>query len=210
MRASSATTTLRRAACSRSAVFASSRQNEASRLGDLVVGNVYVEGADLGGSANGGTHAYLPVNTVIAVGSVDDDEERLPLPDVPHRVNRLGRHHQDFAVVVRLRRLSVDLILERAFEDVDDLLARMLVPHGRRFRGELDAVLDDLASGTLRSCCCRSVRQSPGACSTGASIATPVGSEPTKTARSRPLAPDATRTPSLQQPSSDTRTRASG
>src|SRR5262249_27026885 len=48
--------------------------------------------------------------------------------------------------------------------------------------------------GTLRSCCCRSLRQSPGACWTGALIATPVVSEPTKTARWRPLATDATGT----------------
>jgi hypothetical protein len=81
------------------------------------------------------------------VSSVDEDKKRLPLldeirgefrrvaaADVPQRVNSLSRHHQNFAGAVRLRRLTVDPILERAFEDVDDLLARMLVPDRRRVR----------------------------------------------------------------------------
>src|SRR5262249_34846 len=118
--------------------------NTPTQVVDGIRGNVDMERTDLGGNANGATHAHLPVCTCFRsadVSSVDDDEERLPflddvggelrrLPaaDVLHRVNRLGRHDQRFAGAVRLRRLTVDLILERAFEDVDDLLARMLVP----------------------------------------------------------------------------------
>jgi hypothetical protein len=39
------------------------------------------------------------------------------------------------------------LVLERPFEDVDDLFPRMLVLDGRRLWADVDAVLDDLAPG---------------------------------------------------------------
>src|SRR5262245_53256556 len=87
-------------------------------------------------------------------------EERLPLlddvrrelgghagADVPHRVHGLGRHGQRVAGAGRDRRLTVDVVLKRPLEDVDDLLARVLVPDVRRLRADLDAVLDDFASG---------------------------------------------------------------
>jgi hypothetical protein len=57
----------------------------------------------------------------------------------------LGRD-EDLSCLDCRRLLAVDLILERPFEDVDDLFARMLVPDGRRVGGDVDAVLDDLAS----------------------------------------------------------------
>src|SRR5262245_22451501 len=92
--------------------------------------------------------------------SLDDDEERLALldevggelgavagADVPHRVDGLGRHDQGLAGFVRLRRPAVDRVLERAFEDVDDLLARVHVPDGGSLRAELDPILDQLAPG---------------------------------------------------------------
>jgi hypothetical protein len=72
--------------------------------------------------------------------SLDYHEERLPLfddvrrelgriaaADVPHRVDRFGRDEQGVAG--------------------DDLLARMLVLDGWRFRADVHAVLDDFASG---------------------------------------------------------------
>src|SRR5262245_58562550 len=153
------------------------------------------------------------MHTSLVNSSVDDDEERLPflddvggelrrvpVADVPHRVNRLGRHHQRFTGVVRLRRLPVDLILERAFEDVDDLLARMLVPDRRRFRAELDAVLDHMASwdGEIVLLQIRTP-QSRRLLHWCAHIYPRVVSGPTKAARWGPLPTDATPTPSLRQ-----------
>src|SRR5689334_3968602 len=93
-------------------------------------------------------------------GSLDDREERLPFlddvggelrrvagADVPRRVDRSGRDEQDLARLERHRRLALDPVLQRALEDVDDLLARMRVPAERSARGEVDARLDGLASG---------------------------------------------------------------
>src|SRR5262245_19475051 len=45
--------------------------------------------------------------------------------DVLRRVDRPGRDKQDVAGLKRHRRLAFDLILQRAFEDIDDLFARM-------------------------------------------------------------------------------------
>jgi hypothetical protein len=61
-------------------------------------------------------------------------------------VHRFGRHEQDVTGVQRRRLLTFQVVLQRAFEDVDDLFARMLVPDEGRFRADVDAVLDDLSS----------------------------------------------------------------
>ena len=45
--------------------------------------------------------------------------------DVLRRVDRSGRDEQDVAGLERHRRLALDLILQQAFEDIDDLFARM-------------------------------------------------------------------------------------
>src|SRR5215207_826102 len=66
--------------------------------------------------------------------------------DVLHRVDRSGRDEQDVARLDR-RCFAADLILQRALNDVDDLFARMRVPWGDVSRVEIDAYLDDLASG---------------------------------------------------------------
>jgi hypothetical protein len=71
----------------------------------------------------------------------------LPLADVLHRVRRLGRDEQDVACVEWCGRTAVDPVLERPLGDVDDLLARMLVPDGRCVRADVGAALNDLASG---------------------------------------------------------------
>src|ERR671911_1353861 len=97
---------------------------------------------------------------VLTWRSLDQHEERLPLFDdirgelrrvggayVPHRVDRFGRDEQDVASVERRRWLTLDLVLQRSFEDIDDLFAWMLVLEGRRFRANVHAVLDDFASG---------------------------------------------------------------
>jgi hypothetical protein len=67
--------------------------------------------------------------------------------DVAHRVDYPSRDGQGPARVVHLRRLAVDLVLQRAFQDVDDLLTRMEVPDRGRVRLDVDARLDHLASG---------------------------------------------------------------
>src|SRR5215213_8517863 len=69
------------------------------------------------------------------------------MADVLRRVDRAGRDEQEVAGLERHRRLALDLILQRAFEDIDDLFARMRVLAERRSRVEVDAHLDDLASG---------------------------------------------------------------
>src|SRR5262249_3418921 len=67
--------------------------------------------------------------------------------DVPRRVDRSGWNEQDVAGLERHGRLALDLILERAFEDIDDLFSRMRMPGERNSRRELNAHLDNLASG---------------------------------------------------------------
>src|SRR5918993_3338426 len=92
--------------------------------------------------------------------SLDQYDERLPFfhdicgelcrvggTHVTHRVDRFSGGEQDVAGVERRRWLALDLILQRPFEDIDDLFARMLVLEGRRLRADVHAVLDDLASG---------------------------------------------------------------
>jgi DNA-binding CsgD family transcriptional regulator len=50
-------------------------------------------------------------------------------------VDRLGRDEQDVARVERRRRHAFDVVLERPFQDVDDLFARMRVLDERHFLG---------------------------------------------------------------------------
>src|SRR5262245_51609775 len=89
---------------------------------------------------------------------------RVAAADVPHRVDRSGRDGQGVPGVTRPRRLSLDLILQRPFEDVDDLFARMGVPDRWCFGADLDRCWTTSRPGTLRSCCCSSVRHSPAPC----------------------------------------------
>src|SRR5262249_29449612 len=66
--------------------------------------------------------------------------------DVLRRVDRSGRDEQDVAGLKRHRRPALDLIFQQAFDDINDLFARMPVPAERHSRGEIYAHLDDLAS----------------------------------------------------------------
>src|SRR5215212_866623 len=92
--------------------------------------------------------------------SLDQHDERLPFFDdvrgelrrvggahILHRVDRFGRHEEDLARLERRRWLALEPILQRPFQDIDDLFARMLVLEGWRFRADVHAVLDDFASG---------------------------------------------------------------
>jgi len=72
---------------------------------------------------------------------------RVAAADVPHRVDRSGRDGQGVPGVTRPRRLSLNLILQRPFDDVDDLFARMGVLDRWCFEADLDPLLDDLAPG---------------------------------------------------------------
>ena len=67
--------------------------------------------------------------------------------DVLRRVDRSGRNEQDLARLERHRRLALDLILQQAFYDIDDLFARMRMLRGYISRIEVDAHLNNLASG---------------------------------------------------------------
>jgi hypothetical protein len=95
-------------------------------------------------------------------------EERLPFfggklrrvaaADVLHRVRYSGRDEQRVAGLEHHRRPALERVLQQAFDDVGDLFARMRVPGGGPSRRDLDERLNDIASGTLRSNCMRSVR----------------------------------------------------
>jgi hypothetical protein len=62
-------------------------------------------------------------------------------------VDRSGRDEREVADLERHRRLALDLILQRALEDMDDLFARMPVLGERHPRVGVHARLDDLAFG---------------------------------------------------------------
>src|ERR1700722_19356573 len=66
---------------------------------------------------------------------------------VTYRVDDPGRDGQGLAGVVHLGGLAVDLIFQRACQDVDDFLTRMGVPDRGRVRLHVDAGTDSLASG---------------------------------------------------------------
>ena len=65
--------------------------------------------------------------------------------DVPDGMDRTVRDEQYVAGLERHRRLAVDLILQQAFDDVDDLFARMAVRGKCNPWGEINAHLNDLA-----------------------------------------------------------------
>ena len=95
-----------------------------------------------------------------ACGGCRHDDERLSLlddvggelragaaADVLRRVDRSRRNEQDAAGLECHRRLAVDLVLQRAFQHVDDLFAGMRVPAELDSGVQLDAHLNDFASG---------------------------------------------------------------
>jgi hypothetical protein len=61
--------------------------------------------------------------------------------------DRSGWDEEDVAGLERHWRLALDLILQRALEDIDDLFARMRVLAEGRSRIEVNAYLEGLASG---------------------------------------------------------------
>jgi hypothetical protein len=67
--------------------------------------------------------------------------------DVLRRVDRAGRDEQHVAGLERHRRLALDLVLQRALDDIDDLFARMRMVGESHSGVEVDAHLDRLASG---------------------------------------------------------------
>src|SRR5688500_18059600 len=92
--------------------------------------------------------------------SLHQHDERLPFFDdirgelrpgnaanVPRRVNGSSRNEHDISGFQRHWQVVVDLILQRSLDHVDDLFARMPMLAERRSRSELDAHLDDFASG---------------------------------------------------------------
>lgn len=76
---------------------------------------------------------------------------RVAAADIPHCVDHSGRDGQDVTGVERLRRLAFDLILQRPFEEVDDLPARMRVLDLWRLGADVDARLDDRAPGNAET-----------------------------------------------------------
>ena len=84
--------------------------------------------------------------------------------DVLHSVDRFGRDHQALAGADRRRWLAVDVVLQRSFQDVDDLFTRMLVPKGGASGLISTRFWMTWRPGRLRSCSWISVRFSPCAC----------------------------------------------
>src|SRR4051812_40834359 len=78
---------------------------------------------------------------------VGGELRRLAGTDVAHRVGCTGGDEKDLAGFQCDRRLTIEGILQRTFDDIDDLFARMGVPRKRYSRIELDEHLVDLASG---------------------------------------------------------------
>src|SRR5918992_3686905 len=66
--------------------------------------------------------------------------------DVLRGVDRSGRDEQNLAGLERHRRLALELIHQRTFDDVDNLLTRMTVLAEGHSGRDVDAHLDDLAS----------------------------------------------------------------
>src|ERR1700754_147900 len=62
-------------------------------------------------------------------------------------MDRTGRNEVDLAGLEYDWRLAIDLVFHQAFEDIDDLFARMRVPGGRHAGVYVNAHLDGLASG---------------------------------------------------------------
>src|SRR2546427_3919249 len=71
---------------------------------------------------------------------------RLAAADVARRVDRSGRDEQDVAGFERYRRLALDFVLQRAFENINDLLARLRMLGERYSRADIDADLYGLAT----------------------------------------------------------------
>src|SRR3954471_15080219 len=67
--------------------------------------------------------------------------------EVPGRMDCSGRNEEHVACLQFHRRLVLELIFERAFQDINDFLAGMGVLAERHAGGEVDADLDGLASG---------------------------------------------------------------
>jgi hypothetical protein len=87
-------------------------------------------------------HASLHISTSSFPFSTTYVASSAPLPLlVPRRVDRSGRNEQDVAGPERSSAACPRPDLQRAVEDVDDLLARMPVPTERHSRVELDARL---------------------------------------------------------------------
>jgi hypothetical protein len=89
-----------------------------------------------------GERSGFPFSTTYVASSA-----AFAVADVAYRVDRIRRHGEYVALVERRRRHAVDLVLQGAFDDVDDLLAGMGVPDEGRFGRDVDPALDDLASG---------------------------------------------------------------
>src|SRR5215471_15441690 len=62
-------------------------------------------------------------------------------------MDRSGRDEQDLASLERHWWLALDLVFQRSLDDVDDLFAGMSVLGKCHSRVDVDAHLDDLASG---------------------------------------------------------------
>src|SRR5688500_2012521 len=65
--------------------------------------------------------------------------------DVLRGVIRSGRDEQGLPGLERYRRLALELILQRTFEDISNFGAGMRVHTERNSRGEIDAHLNDLS-----------------------------------------------------------------
>src|SRR5215211_3936189 len=136
------------------------RRDASAEVDEFLFRNVDPEGADFGTGHGGlglghgalltcspGAHSTSTTSGFPCSTTYVGELRRVAGAYVLHRVDRFSRDEKDLAHVDRRRWLALDLILQRPFEDIDDLFTRMLVLKGWRFRANVQAVLDDLASG---------------------------------------------------------------
>jgi hypothetical protein len=119
--------------------------NAATEVVQGLVREVNLEWVDVDAGLDGGAHVDLsriespcyltrrPPRTACPFDDVAGELGRTTAADVLHRVDRFGRHEQELACVEGRRLLAFQVVLQGAFENVDDLFARMLVLDEGRF-----------------------------------------------------------------------------
>jgi hypothetical protein len=90
-----------------------------------------------------GAHSTVTTSGFPFFDDIRGELLRVAAADVLRRVDRSGGDERHIAGLERYRRLALDLIFDRALDDIDDLFARMRVLAERRSAVEVDARLND-------------------------------------------------------------------
>ena len=91
-----------------------------------------IRGRRLRAIKGGARHARAAFDKRLPIfDDIRGELRRVAAADVLRRVDRSSRDEQDLAGLERHRRLALELILQRSFDDVDDLFARMALSERR-------------------------------------------------------------------------------